>query len=183
MYRNPANGSVKFVLAFCLSMVLRMLPFRPWNVEPILSVTMPFARAYGPVASFLFAFLSMALFDVIAGQVGMWTAVTSLTYGVVAIGAHYWSRMGWRRPILGYISYALVGTLFFDLVTMTSGPLFHGQPWGEALLGQVPFTLSHLLGNLALALTLTPLLDRYIVREPRLDVDALFASWDVKVEQ
>lgn len=181
MYRNPASGSVKFLLGFCLSIALRLLPFRPWNVEPILSIAMPFARFYGPVASFVFACVSMVLYDVIVGQMGGWTLVTSLTYGFVAMGAHYWLKY-WKRPILGFASYAIIGTLVFDAVTMLSGPLFYDQPWSEAFTGQLPFTANHLFGNLLLSVTLSPLLDRFLVREPRLEAEAIFASWAVRAD-
>ena len=47
---------LKFILGFIACLLIRLIPFRPPNVEPILAMQMPFSRAYGALASFLFAF-------------------------------------------------------------------------------------------------------------------------------
>lgn len=77
----------KFVLGFVMCLLIRLIPFRPPNIEPILATAMPFSRAYGKTAGFLFAFGSMVLFDFIVGKVGVWTFITASAYGLVGFFA------------------------------------------------------------------------------------------------
>ena len=74
---------LKYFIGFISCLLIRLIPFRPPNIEPILATQMPFSKAYGGVAGFLFAFLSMILYDIITGKVGMWTLVTAFVYGIL----------------------------------------------------------------------------------------------------
>ena len=40
-------------------------------------------------------------------------------------------------------------TLLYDLITASAGPLFFNQAWLTMLVGQVPFTLIHVIQNCA----------------------------------
>src|SRR3989344_8931439 len=77
----------KYIVGFIACLLIRLIPFRPPNIEPILATQMPFSRAYGKLAGFSFAFLSMALYDIITGKVGMWTFITAGVYGLLALWA------------------------------------------------------------------------------------------------
>lgn len=158
----------KFSLAFVSCLLIRLIPFRPPNVEPILATQMPFAKRLGAWGGFLFAFLNIVLFDVITLKVGWWTIVTALTYGVLGIFSALYFRG--RSGVRHYALFAVAGTLFYDAVTgLGIGPLFYGQPFMEAFIGQIPFTIMHLSGNIAFAVFLSPLVDRWIVSNKKLE--------------
>jgi hypothetical protein len=75
---------------------------------------------------------------------------------------------------LNYGIFAIVGTLFYDALTgLTIGPLLFGQSFTEALIGQIPFTISHLLGNTAFAVIVSPILYSWIVTNPKLETESL----------
>ena len=152
----------KIVLGFVLCLVFRLVPVRPPNIEPLLATQMPFSKAYGPVVGFSFAFLSIVLFDVITAKVGVWTLITAFAYGVLGI----WSVLFFKKremKRINYVKFAIIGTLFFDAVTgLTVGPLFFNQTFMQALIGQIPFTIMHLIGNVTFAYVMSPLIYTYI---------------------
>ena len=163
---------LKFVIGFFICLLVRIIPFRPPNIEPILATQMPFSKAYGPSAGFLFAFASIILYDLLTGTLGRWSFITSVTYGILGIaGALYFKN---RKPnSWNFAKFAVVGTLFFDAATgLTVGPLFFSQPFSEAFFGQIPFTLWHLLGNIPFALVLSPALYRYVIENKKLEIYA-----------
>lgn len=154
---------LKFIIGWLAVLLIRLLPFRPPNIEPVLATVMPFSKRYGYIAGFLFAFLSIVIFDTVTQTLGSWTFITATTYGVVALGAYLFLKK--RKPSArNFFFYSIIGTLFFDAVTgLSIGPLFFGQPFMQALIGQIPFTMMHLGGNAAFALVLSPLLYRWVV--------------------
>lgn len=152
----------KIILGFVLCLLLRLVPFRPPNIEPLLATQMPFSKAYGPLVGFSFAFLSIALFDVLVGKVGVWTLITAGAYGVLGLwSVSFFKKREMKR--MNYVKFAIIGTLFFDAVTgLTVGPLFFGQTLAGAFLGQIPFTVLHLIGNVTFAFVFSPLIYTYI---------------------
>lgn len=138
--------------------LLRILPFRPPNIEPIMATHMPFAKKFGPFSGFVFAVAAILLYDLTTGTIGTWTLVTAPAYGIVALGAaHFLKRMPAKRQWLWYGSYAFIATIFFDAITgLTVGPLFFNQPFMVALIGQIPFTIMHLIGNVPMAMLFSP---------------------------
>lgn len=152
----------KIILGFVLCLVFRLVPFRPPNIEPLLATQMPFSKVYGPLVGFSFAFLSIVLFDVVTGRVGMWTLVTAFAYGALGIWSIFFFKKREMKRI-NFVKFSIIGTLFFDAVTgLTVGPLFFGQPFIIALVGQIPFTILHLIGNVAFAFVMSPLIYKYI---------------------
>lgn len=150
------------VFAFCL--LFRLLPFRPPNVEPILAAQMPFARRFGTRTGFLFGALSILIYDILTGTLGPWTVLTASAYGLLGLGAGWYLKR--RNGKKHFVYFAIAGTLFYDAVTgLTVGPLFFGQPFLAALLGQIPFTLMHLAGNTMFAVLLSPFIERWFVME------------------
>lgn len=164
MVQKNGVSWVKFMVAFIVCIAIRLVPppFRAPNVEPVLATMMPFAKNGGALIGFLFAALSMVAFDVISGHLGQWTLVTAVTYGFVgALAPLVLRRLSGPR---GYVTYAVVGTLVFDGITgVLMGPLLFSQPLAEAFFGQIPFTMMHLVGNMAFALTLSPLIEVWII--------------------
>ena len=161
----PKNLSfVKISIAFIVCIAVRLLPppFRAPNVEPLMATVMPFSKHSGALVGFVFAALSMVVFDIVSGHLGLWTLGTALTYGLVGAGAPAFFK--YFSGVRGYVSYAVVATLAFDLVTgVIMGPVLFGQSFAVALAGQIPFTFMHLAGNMAFALTISPLIETWIL--------------------
>lgn len=153
----------KFIIGFCVVFAFRLIPFRLPNVEPVLATAMPFAKRFGATGGFLFGALSIVLFDAVTSGWGMWTLITACAYGAVGAGAYVFFRN--RESTRGnYVTYAVMGTLFYDAVTgLTVGPIVFGQPFMVALVGQIPFTALHLVGSVGFAYFLSPIMYRWVV--------------------
>jgi len=165
--KNYFNLGLKFLLVFIFSLVARLLPVRVPNIEPIMAGTMPIGRAYGALAGFSFAFLSILIYDLLTNTLGIHTLFTTLAYGVIGLySARYFQKR--EGNTLDYVRFAIGGTLFFDGLTgLTVGPIFMGQPFLNALVGQIPFTLLHLLGNIIFAILLSPVIYRLLIKKKR----------------
>jgi hypothetical protein len=155
---------IKYITAFLAVFAIRLMPFRVPNVEPIMTVIMPFGKVYGGLMSFAFGFFSIVLFDSVTSGLGIWTLVTALAYGLLGLGATYFfkNRSGWKN----YATYAVIATIVYDALTgLTIGPLFFHQSFIVSLVGQIPFTALHLLGNVSFAIVLAPLIERWVAKE------------------
>lgn len=168
------------MLGFVVCLLIRLIPFRPPNIEPIMATVMPFSRAYGKGAGFLFAFGSMVLFDLLVGKVGIWTFITAIAYGLVGLGATVYFKNK-KNTAWNYAKYAIISTILFDAVTgFTIGPIFFGQPFVAAVIGQIPFTALHLLGNISFALVLSPALYTFVIQNKNLESFGFFTSLNQK---
>jgi hypothetical protein len=157
---------LKYTTAFVGVLLIRLIPFRAPNLEPLMAIVMPFGKVYGGVMSFIFGALSIIIFDSITSGIGVWTLITALAYGVVGYGAqsYFKNRSGWKS----YASYAVMATIFYDAITgLTIGPLFFHQSFIVSLIGQVPFTALHLLGNVSFAIILSPVIERWAVKSKK----------------
>jgi len=160
---------LKFFIGWVVCFAIRLLPFRPPNVEPILGTQMPFSKQYGALAGFVFAFVNIALFDIVTAKIGMWTWITALTYGVLGIASAFYFKK-FKANALNYGIFAVIGTIFYDAITgLGIGPLLYGQPFMEALIGQIPFTAWHLAGNVTLAVFLSPTIHRWIISNEKIE--------------
>jgi uncharacterized membrane protein len=167
---SVTGSSLKFLVGWVLSFMLRLIPFRPPNIEPILAVQTPFTKQYGFIIGFLFAFINIALFDFITGKMGVWTIITAACYGFLALFSAWYFK---RRPATSvhFAIHALYATLIYDAITgLTIGPLFFGQSFQEALIGQIPFTAYHLIGNITLSALISPVIYRLVITNPRFEV-------------
>ena len=143
-------------------LLMRLIPIRPPNIEPVFATELPFAKVYGASVGFLFGILSILLYDIITGTLGPWTIVTSLTYGTIGLTAGYFFK---KRDISrkNILLFTVGGTLFYDAITgLLVGPLLFHQPFIIALVGQIPFTILHLLGNALFALIVSPALATFL---------------------
>lgn len=112
--------------------------------------------------AFLIGALAYPLVDILPaafgaqGTVGLWTLTGAITWGLVAL---FYSRQKPSGSPLNFAKLGIAGTLIFDAIT---GPLastiIWGMPFSDSLIGQIPFTLKHLLGIAAVSLILAPLL-------------------------
>lgn len=155
---------LKYTITFISVLLFRLMPFRAPNVEPIMAVIMPLGKTYGGIVSFVFGALSIVIYDSMTSGIGIWTLVTSFAYGLVGLGSFFYfkNRSGWKS----YALYAVIATIAYDIATgLTIGPLFFHQSFMVSLIGQIPFTILHLLGNVSFAIVLSPAIERWLVKE------------------
>ncbi len=158
------KNKIKYIALFIVALFVRLLPFRAPNLEPIMAIQMPFAKAYGGIYSFFFGFLSIVVYDYFTSGFGVWTWISAFAYGFVGLGAtlYFKNRSGWKS----YATYAFFATIAFDALTgLTLGPIFFDQPFMLALIGQIPFTAIHLLSNVSFAIVLSPMIARWIEQD------------------
>lgn len=169
------NNRVKLVLSILIANCIRLLRIIP-NNDPIMSMALPFSRRSSALTSFAFPFMTMASFDFVTGYVGPWTAVTAITYGTIGLAFHYFLKGKKDVGMKAYLGCGIVGVLFFDLVTgVMATPLLYGGTFEESFIGQIPFTLMHLATTVAFILIITPVLDRQVVLNAKLDDDRVWA--------
>lgn len=160
MKKNP----IKFIILFAVGLFVRLLPFRAPNLEPLMAMVMPLSRNFSRLYSFLFGFLSVAVYDMFTVGFGVWTLFAGIAYGLVGLAASFYfqNRTGWKN----YAKFAFVGTIVFDIVTgLSMGPIFFDQPFMSAVIGQIPFTAIHLLSNVSFAIVLSPMIERWVEKE------------------
>lgn len=112
--------------------------------------------------AFLAGAFAYSLVDIIPallgtqGTIGLWTLTGALTWGVV--GLLFSSQKPDGSP-LNFARLGIAGALIFDAITGPIASTFiWGMPFSEALIGQIPFTIKHLLGIGAISLVLAPLI-------------------------
>ncbi|MFA6459409.1 MAG: DUF6580 family putative transport protein [Candidatus Paceibacterota bacterium] len=170
------DGLPKYVAGFVGTFLFRLIsPFLGlWNVSPLMATELSGSKAYGPWVGGLYGALSIILLDIMVGKAGSYTLVTALTYGVVGVWGAYFLK-GRSASARNFVVASIVGTLFFDLVTgVLMGPILYGQPWLEAIFGQIPFTLRHLAGNMFFASVIAPWFYRKIMDNPKWELVSLF---------
>lgn len=163
----------KFFLALFLCLLMRLLPFRAPNVEPILATLMPLSIAFGVIASFSFAVLSIFLYDAVTHTLGVQTFFTISAYGIIGLWSAYYFRdfKKNKQNKWSYVRFAIWGTLFFDALTgLTVGPIFFQQSFLGSLAGQIPFTLLHLLGNVVFAIILSPVIYNFLIKKKEKEI-------------
>jgi len=90
------------------------------------------------------------------GTIGLWTLTGALSWGLVAF---LFSRFSPSGSPTSFAKMGISGTLIYDGITgVLLSPLLWGIPSQDALIGQIPFTIKHLLGVAAVSLILAPLL-------------------------
>lgn len=163
------RNSVKYCLTFLFCVAFRALP-KPPNLEPVMTATMPFAKEFGGLAGFVFAAFSMVAFDFLSGRVGYWTIYTSLAYGVIGYAA--WTWFSSKKEIKGrdYAAFAFLATIFYDVITAAAFGVQFGQSLEATFIGQIPFTLLHLLGNVCMGYFISPVLQRWVMANPKLEL-------------
>lgn len=159
----------KLALSLLIANAIRLLRIIP-NNDPIMSMALPYSKRSAAITSFLFPFITMASFDMVTNAVGPWTAVTSVTYGLLGLAFHYVLRGREKVGMKSYLGYGVAGVLVFDFITgVLATPFLFGMPVWQALVGQIPFTAMHLLTTVGFIIIVTPLLDREVLRNERLN--------------
>lgn len=144
------------------------------NIEPIMATTLPYAKRHGVWVGAAFALIALAAKDYAMGMVGWWTVYAGLAYAGVGFAAGYVLPRLKEVKTKHWVGFAVVGTLAFDLVTALAFGWQFGQPLAMTLIGQIPFTLMHLAGNVALVGVFSPLLSKHWVENKALD------AWTLK---
>ncbi|HET8581437.1 MAG TPA: hypothetical protein VFL98_03140 [Candidatus Paceibacterota bacterium] len=167
---------IKFALGLALVVLVRLIPHVP-NVEPITATLMPYARKWGMASGAVFGILAVVLYDLATGTFGPWTAFTAGAYAILGLAAGLYFKHVHGRAVFQYLGFAIGGTILYDALTgLTVGPLFYGQPLMDALIGQIPFTLMHLASNIVLAAIVSPLVEKFIVANPKIALPAVPAA-------
>ena len=171
------TAGLKFLLGWAAVFLFRLIPFRPPNFEPMLATVMPFSKRFGVFGSFLFGFFGIALYDAVTSGWGMWTLVTAICYGLLAVLAHYFFKNR-EASAINFLIYGIPATIAYDAVTMMIAPIFYHQPLMLALFGQIPFTLMHLLSTVVFSVILSPAIYRWVVENEALEfhIPATIAS-------
>ncbi len=150
----------KIFTVFVGCLLFRLLPLRAPNVEPIMASVMPLGRKYGVLTGFLFSFLSIVIYDLFT-HFGAWTWTVGITYGVIgALSSFYFKKF--KSSTFNFAVFAFFATIIFDLITgVLFAPMF-GQSMWSAFILQIPFTALHLAGNIGFAITLSPLINKWL---------------------
>ena len=153
----------KIFLIFVGCLAVRLIPLRAPNVEPIMASIMPVGKRYGALVGFLFGFLSIFIYDSLT-HFGSWTWIAGITYGILgAVSTFYFSKF--KTSAFNFATFAFFATIFFDLITgVLFAPIFH-ESMATALVLQIPFTALHLAGNIGFALTVSPILSKWLSAE------------------
>ena len=164
---------IKFVLGWGIVFLTQLIPGRPPNIEMILAGQMPFAKRFGWVTGFFFGFFAVVLYSVVLGNVGPWIWITAIAYGLLGVLAYLFFRKR-RGKVKNFVVFSVFATIFYDVITgLTIGPLVFGQTFMSALVGQIPFTLYHLMGNVTFAFILSPMIYKWIVQNESLEMDSI----------
>lgn len=165
----------KYVLALAFCTLVRLARIVP-NFDPIMGTALPFAKQDKWWQAALFSAAAIVIFDILTGLVGIWTAITSLTYAALAAGFHFYYQNR-KVGLKTYVGSGVAGVLVYDSVTgVVAGPVLFGGTYLEAFIGQIPFTLMHLAGVTIFVLLITPLLDKHLVQNPQLEDNALLSK-------
>lgn len=167
---------LKYLISIIFCNAFRLLRFIP-NNDPIMGCMLPFSRQDKWWQGALFAFITMISFDLMTSGIGIWTLATAGTYAGLGLGFHLaYKRIG-KVKLKHYLGSGIIGVLVFDFVTgVLLGPTMFGMNYMQALIGQIPFTIVHLLTVTAFILILTPVFDTSIVNNPALEDSAVLSK-------
>lgn len=163
MIIQKIKNNTKLFVAFFVVLGFRLLPVRPPNVEPILATIMPLSKKFGVLSGVLFSVLSIVVYDLLTSGIGGYTWSAALAYAFVALGSGVYLE---RKDGTAYnfVIVSIAGILFYDTLTgIILGPIVTGSSMYVAFIGQIPFTLLHLMGGAIFAIVLSPLLSKWFV--------------------
>jgi uncharacterized membrane protein len=154
------KNKLKIFTIFLGCFLFRLLPLRAPNVEPIMASVMPLGRKYGVFVGFAFGFFSIFLYDLVT-HFGSWTWTTAITYGLVgAVSSIYFKKF--KSSVFNFVVFSFFATIIFDLITGVLFATMFKQTMWNAFIMQIPFTILHLAGNIGFAVTLSPLINKWL---------------------
>ena len=142
---------------------------------------MPIGKKYGAWLGFAFGFLSIFLYDLLT-HFGSWTWTVGITYGLVGAASFFYFKK-FKSSVFNFALFAFFATIIFDFITgVLFAPMF-GQTMVSAFFLQIPFTMLHLVGNIGFALTLSPILNKWLTAENKLStIPVKFVSSSVIIK-
>jgi hypothetical protein len=179
---KKSKNIIKCLVGLLTVITMRLIPHPP-NVEPIMSTMMPFSKKWGWLGGSLFALLSVLIFDILSNSLGIWSLMTAGTYMIIgAISGFYFKNRESR--IKNYLKFSVVATLLYDAITgIGTGMLFFNQSFMTTFLGQIPFTMYHLVGNILLSIIVSPALYRWVVNNPNFETEKILKRLSLKFGQ
>lgn len=167
--RELISQTPKMLIGFSITLGYRLIPVRIPNVEPIMATTMPFAKHFGVMTGILFPLLSVIIYDLATGTLGQWTIFTAGSYTTIGLAAGLFFKKR-KANRINFVGFAIASTLFYDALTgLAVGPLMFGQSFYEAFVGQIPFTVYHLVSNVIFAAIFSPIIYKWILKNNRLE--------------
>ncbi|MFA6319607.1 MAG: hypothetical protein WCX66_01640 [archaeon] len=161
-------GIIKFLIGLLLANGIRFLRVIP-NNDPIMAIMLPYAKSDKKYKAVLFPFITMVSFDLITGMLGLWTLVTALTYALIGFLFTQYFFKERKISIFKYLKGGIIGVLIFDFIT---GPIMSSFMFGmsfiEAFIGQIPFTLMHLVTVGTFIIVITPFYDKFVFENANL---------------
>ncbi|MFA4946820.1 MAG: hypothetical protein WC607_04785 [Candidatus Micrarchaeia archaeon] len=146
-----------------------------WQFALLMLITATAAPLLKKKYGFMLGALFYPVIDLASNAVGIWTVIGMLTWGTMAL------CFTWLKPsnnLRSFLGLSVAGTLFFDFVTgPIAFPFLFGGTFFDALIGQIPFTISHVIGNVVVTLLLSPVLFSNVFLNKR--VSALLARYGV----
>ncbi|HLB94484.1 MAG TPA: hypothetical protein VJJ81_04515 [Candidatus Babeliales bacterium] len=165
MFKNIfQNKSLKYtsfwLISAIFSLLIKFYCNLPGNLDLLFGLQLFLAQFFGPLALGSWTALNIFSYDLYTGNLGFWSLVTASTYFWVSyvtkifISAHEFLPLKHKiKPknynLINFLIFTIIITVFYDLMTASTGPIFFNQAWSVMLAGQVPFTLIHLLSNCA----------------------------------
>jgi len=171
---DKTKNLFKYFVGITTVILLRLIPHLP-NVEPVMGTMMPFSKKWGWLGGAVFSLLAILSYDLITGTIGVWTLMTAGAYALIGgfSGIFFKNK---KSTIKNYLIFSILGTLVYDAITgIGTGMLFFNQSFAVTFLGQIPFTLYHLAGNIFLSVTVSPLLYKWIITNPNLETKRVIA--------
>jgi hypothetical protein len=135
-----------------------------------MAMMLPYSKKEGLAKAFFFPLIAMVAFDILTNRIGVWTIVTSLTYaGLGGLFYFYFKNFG-KISLKRYIGSSTMGVLIFDFITgVIASPFMFGMTFEQAFLGQIPFTIMHLVTVTAYVILIVPVLDKHVIENKKLD--------------
>lgn len=135
-----------------------------WTFGILMVVTTAFCPLLRREYAFLLGALLYALVDVVMGAVGIWTLMCALSWGIIGI---LFNRFKPSGSLLNFLGMSFAGTVAFDFLTgVIGGPLLFPMSFMDAFIGQIPFTVSHLIGNMIIVAICAPIVYAYVALNP-----------------
>ncbi|OGB97827.1 hypothetical protein A3F06_00335 [candidate division TM6 bacterium RIFCSPHIGHO2_12_FULL_36_22] len=113
-------------------------------IDPFPGFLLLLNRQFNQLSCFIFMLMQFFVFDYINDAIGGWTLITAISYASIAVYLNFYTHNK-RITIAQSILYTATAAICFDAITLWIGPLYFGQPITSALIGQIPFTIDHVI--------------------------------------
>lgn len=138
------------------------------NIEPLFACSVLVGLHQNYWHTFVFAVINIVIFDCLTAGFGPWTVVTGFMYGLLGVVTVIFgkrNRMIFPKNIRlhSLVGFTVLGTLAYDFVTgCLLGPLMFNQNFLNAFIGQIPFSIVHILGNFVLVTSMSFVYEKFI---------------------